>query len=155
MDRQDVIEQNYTTFLGELEQLSQGLIDTGTATLMKMKDYGIANIGFRKQQKIDDMTDNLQKTIFVNILYAIRSVNKKDFKVLAYSMPYEGQMYVILLESYMYGIIGHMTVTFYKSLDIMFNQMNEKYLNLESEEWQILESERPEEFFSKFMIQEK
>ena len=150
MESQDVIQRNYESFLGRAQQLSQGMINTKTASIMKLKNYGIATVFFQKQLKIDDVTDELENKFSVNILYALRNTNKKDFKVLAYSMPYDDQMYVIQLESYMYGIIRQMTVTFYKSLDIMFEQIRSKYLALEDTDWQILEMEEDGKFFHNF-----
>lgn len=151
MDNDNVIERNFNAFLDKLREASPGIIGEGSESIKILNGCGTAVIPFLKQQKMDDFTDELEEKLSVNILYALRNVNKKEFCVIMYSLPYDSRMYVIMLQSCMYGIVGKMTVSFYASLDVMFRHINDRYQNIDDTKWQILEKEKPEVLFSKFI----
>lgn len=89
------------------------------------KNYGIVVIPLKKQYLINDLTDKLVQILNVNILY---STTKKDGRVcrtITYSQPQINSMYIIGLESEMYGIVDEMSVTFFYSIDVMFTWLRD------------------------------
>jgi len=151
MEEINTTETNFNLFLERFLQYFPGITDPGKHKMKKEKGYSYAYLSFLIPHKIEEMKTILKENQFVNILYSIKSEDNKACRILAYSMPYDTEMYAILLESEMYGIIDGMSVVFYESLDVMFNQLNESYRLSQNQCWQIEEIEKPEVFFSNFV----
>lgn len=150
MEQDNILQQNFDIFLEKAQQLSQGIFDTETVHLQLQNTIAQTVLPLKKQQRIDSLAQMLAKELNVNILYSLKSNDGKDFKTMLYAMPYEDESYVIELSSVMYGITGKVNLTFFSSLDVMFNTLNSKYQNIDHDRWKILKLQRPEVFFSKF-----
>jgi hypothetical protein len=108
-------------------------------------------IPIRKQTMIDDLTDSLEEKLNVNILYAVRSRDQKNVKVVIYSMPYKDEMFVISIASSQYGIVNGITIVVFSSLEHMFNYVRRVYQQYAGKsEWETLEAETPQKLFSHF-----
>lgn len=152
MDSQDITYENFENFLAKAQQFSQGgVIDMKATSFTKISKYGMSKVCFQKQLKINQLMDSLRKELFVNILYLAKSPDNKTWKATAYSMPYSDELYVIQMQSQIYGIIKQMDVIFYNSLDDMFNQVNQEYQGLQEGQLEILEMERPENLYINFI----
>ena len=77
---------------------------------------------------MEDFVETLASRVGTNILYAISLENEKRLKVIAYSMPYSNEMYVISIDSHQYGVIDEIVVAFYDSMDDMFQDLRHDYL---------------------------
>lgn len=152
MDSKSYTQESYENFLKKSQQLSQGgVIDLESTSFTELNKIGIATVSFQRQQKIEQLAETLRGELDVNILYLVKTSDDKQWETIAYSKPYSEQLYVIQMKSQSYGITGKMNVIFYCSLDDMFMQVNEKYQELDPEQWEILEVEQPEEVFANFM----
>lgn len=144
-------EVNYNMFLEKIRQYIPTLLDgEKNQEINRQKKYIQGYISFRSAQNMSFITEKLHDNMFVNILYTLESKDKKHLTTVAYSMPYSDELYAIQMESGMYGIIMGLSVIFYESLDIMFNQLREKYQGLENSNMEVKEKEKPEVFFSRF-----
>ena len=88
-----------------------------------------AVVTMKKQNMIQDITDILKKTMNVNILYSANEEKGRRWRTVTYSMPYHEEMYIIGMESEMYGVVEQIDVTFFLSIDVMFEWLRD---NLES-----------------------
>lgn len=100
-------------------------------------DIGTVTIPMHKQHMMDDVLEELQHYINVNILYAYRTADGSGHKLVAYSMPYEDEMYIISMESQQYGIVEQMDVTLFESLDIMLSWLRSCLLAVEEKMGQL------------------
>lgn len=118
---EDVITRNFLHFLETIE--NDDRFDAMKPVLTISKDYGTATIPMSRQHTMDDVLSAISKKANVNILYQYRNKGGKDRKTIAYSMPYEDEMFIIGIESYQYGIVEEIDMTFCNSLDKMLSQL--------------------------------
>lgn len=150
MENIDILQRNYETFLGKINQLFQGAIIDPAAPIDLQKTIGTSLIKLKKQQNINSIAEMLEKELSVNILYCIKSSDNRTHQALLYSMPYDDESYVINITSVMFGVVEKINLVFYRSLDTMFSKLNEKYQSLDENQWEIVKMQRPEVFFGKF-----
>ena len=117
----DVITRNFLQFLETIE--NDNRFDVSKPVLTLSKDYGVTSIPMSRQQTMDDVLSAISKNVNVNILYQYRDNGGRDRKTIAYSMPYEDEMFIISIESYQYGIVEEIDMTFCCSLDKMLHQL--------------------------------
>ena len=117
---------------------------------MQRKNCTDTTFFLSRQLLMDDLTDLLVKNDIVNILYERRSKDKKHYEVIAYSMPYDGEMFVIKIQSSMYMVVDKINISCYQSLDYMFLDVRAMYLAVESGEWIILKKQKPYILFANF-----
>lgn len=145
-----IILQNFDALREKLNSSSPGLIKEQMPVLLQRRNCTDTVFFLNKQYMMDDFSDLLDKNNIVNILYARRSKDKKHYEAVAYSMPYDGEMFVIKLQSAMYGVIDRMTISCYQSLDLMFLDIRTMYLAVENNGWIILEKQKPYILFANF-----
>lgn len=149
----ETAQQNFKKFSKLLENFFPQKFNLDETELKPRKDCSEVQINLLSQGWLEDLVEDLVKNINVNILYAIAQGSGKDYKVIAYSMPYEDEMYIIQMTSKQYGIIEEMSVAFYDSLDTMFDDVKYQLQLLhfaDEEDTEILEQEDPRTTFSHF-----
>ena len=135
-----------------LHQCFPGVCLPEEADVVEHNTYAEAVIKLKKQQMLDDFTDGLEKRMMLNILYGKRSVDGQKYRVLAYSTPYKDEMFLIVLESYQYGIMESLTAELFDSMEKMFSFVRNCYLSLKDEpEWIFLEKQNAEDMFKVFL----
>lgn len=122
-------QENFKDFLEKLEKWfpTRGFT-TKNAKLIAREKCAEVHIPFIGQNIIEEVVETFAKRGNVNILYAVSRENDKNIKVIAYSMPYSDEMYVISMESHQYGVIEEIVVGFYDSMDEMFQDLRHDYL---------------------------
>ena len=135
---------------GRINTSSPGLVKEQMPVLMQRKNCTDTTFFLSRQLLMDDLTDLLVKNDIVNILYERRSKDKKHYEVIAYSMPYDGEMFVIKIQSSMYMVVDKINISCYQSLDYMFLDVRAMYLAVESGEWIILKKQKPYILFANF-----
>ena len=122
-------QENFKDFLKTLEDNFQnGVFRTEELQLIPRDKCAEVHIPLRNQAMIEDFVETLAGRVGANILYAVSLENEKKLKVIAYSMPYSNEMYVISIESLQYGVIDEIVVAFYDSMDDMFHDLRSDYL---------------------------
>ena len=93
-------QENFKDFLKTLEDNFQnGVFRTEKLQLIPRDKCAEVHIPLRNQAMIEDFVETLAGRVGANILYAVSLENEKRLKVIAYSMPYSNEMYVISIES--------------------------------------------------------
>lgn len=151
----ETAQENFYNFLSELERSfpAGGFITDGVVLTPRNK-CAETIIMLQKQWMLEDMVEELNKRMNVNILYAVESPERQHYQVLAYSMPFIDTMYVIKIESQQFGVTEGITVAFYDSIDVMFDDvkghLQELRLLVEDADYTILEQEDARQTFSHF-----
>ncbi len=122
-------QENFKDFLERLDKWfpNRGF-DTVNVNLIAREKCAEARIPIIGQLMIEPTVEVFADRGNVNVLYAISRENDKNIKVIAYSMPYSDEMYVISIESHQYGVIEEIAVAFYDSMDEMFQDLRHDYL---------------------------
>ena len=99
----------------------------------------------------DDFTDKLVELLKVNILYSFKTPDGRVWRTVTYSMPYHDEMYIVGLESEMYGIVEQMTVTFFDSIDVMFAWLRDNLESVQTSKDVFLHKQDTSELYRIFM----
>lgn len=122
-------QENFKDFLQTLENNFQnGVFQTEGLQLTPRDKCAEVHIPLSNQAMMEDFVETLAGRVGTYILYAVSLENDKKLKVIAYSMPYSNEMYVISIESHQYGVIDEIVVAFYDSMDDMFQDLRHDYL---------------------------
>lgn len=149
-NQNNIILQNIDALREKINNFSPGLVKEQMPVLLQRKNCTETTFFLNKQFLIDDLSDILEKNEIVNILYARRTKDKKRYEVIAYSMPYDGEMFVIKLQSAMYKVVDKINISCYQSLDLMFLDIRSMYLTVETGQWIVLEKQKPYILFANF-----
>lgn len=95
----------------------------------------------KKQVMAEDFTQLLDERIKVHVLFASKEDYGKTYKVEAYSTPVENSMYVIYMYSSQYGIVDSINVSFFDSMEIMYQQLRKDYQQVTAAPYEILEKQ--------------
>lgn len=122
-------QENFKDFLHTLvDNFQNGIFLTEDLQLIPRDKCAEVHIPLKNQAMMEDFVETLASRVGTNILYAISLENEKRLKVIAYSMPYSNEMYVISIDSRQYGVIDEIVVAFYDSMDDMFQDLRHDYL---------------------------
>lgn len=123
----------------------------GRITLECEEEKGTIIIPLRRQVLIEEFTEKLITCLDLQVLFAYCTNNGRDYRVIIYSIPREEQLYIISMESTQYGILEDITVTFYISLDTMYEQLYKSLAQLKHIDGEVLEQQTPEVLFRNFI----
>ena len=144
------IIDNSNALREKINEISPGIIQENMQELLPRRNCTDTQFLLTRQYMIDDLADLLEENHLVNILYARRTKEKRCYEAIAYSMPCDGEMYVIKIFSKMYGATDTLLISFYQSLDIMFLDLRTLYQTADNEKWVLLEKQKPYVFFANF-----
>ncbi|MBQ9362409.1 MAG: hypothetical protein IJT97_03200 [Bacteroidaceae bacterium] len=145
----DTLAQNFAAFT-ELIANSGFFIVKGIR-LDIIRDVGTAIVPLKEQHMMDDFLEKLIGVLNVNILYYIKSLDGNTCKMVAYSMPYHDEMYIVGMESEQYGIVEEVTVTFFESLDVMFLWLQKNLESVMDTKDQVIERQAMTDLYRNFM----
>lgn len=131
----ETIVQNFTRLQDQLSNAGIFMLDDLRMDIVH--NIGTATIQMGNQQMMEDVLKEIQNHMNVKLLCAYRTLDGSRHKLVAYSMPYEDEMYIISMESQQYGIVEQMTVTLFESLDIMLSWLRSCLLKMEEKEHEI------------------
>ena len=110
------------------EKLSHsGMFLCDNLRLKISNDIGSVTIPMQQQQMADDIITELTRFLDVNILYAYKTHDGSTYKMVAYTMPYDDEMYVVFVDSEQYGIVEEIHIAFFESLNVMFDWLRNDY----------------------------
>ena len=104
-----------------------GMFQCDNLQLKITKDIGTVTIPMVRQHMADDFLSELTSFLDVNVLYAYKKQDGSSYRIVAYTMPFQDEMYIVSVDSQQYGIVEEMYVTLFESLDIMFKWLHKGY----------------------------
>lgn len=124
---ESLLEENYQKFIQLLGDSGLTLGDIPTE-YVKHSDYAEAKITFQKQEFMENVITIVEKSMGMNILYAINSDRHRYYEAMAYSTT--SLLTVITFQSYEYGILKGMTATFFTDYAPMYEMVSRKILSV-------------------------
>ena len=147
----DSLVHNISQFKEKIEASGLFNLDNLRLDLSNNDKYGTVIVPMKRQNMIYDIMDLIRESMNVNILYSINSEKGSKWKTVAYSMPYHGEMYIIGLESVMYGVVEEMTVTFFNSIDVMFAWLRDNLEAMQNQKAVFLHKQDMRQLYRIFM----
>ncbi len=129
------IVKNFASFQAVL--YASGLFKCDNLHMKITNDIGTVTVPMLHQHMADDFLEELTNFLDVNILYAYKGRDGSSYRIVAYTMPYHDEMYIVFVDSQQYGIVDEMHVAFFESLDIMFSWLRKGYDDLLAKERQV------------------
>lgn len=112
---------------------------------------GTVVIPLMHQHMSNDLLDKLVELLKVNILYSSKTEDGRCWRTVTYSMPCHSEMYIIGMDSEMYGIIEEVTVTFFDTIDVMFAWLRDNLESIQSSKDVFLHKQETSELYRIFM----
>ena len=112
---------------------------------------GTAVIPMKQQHMTNDFLNKLVDILNVNILYSLKNENGRFWRTVTYSMPYHNEMYIVGMESEMYGIVEEVTVTFFDTIDVMFAWLRDNLESVQTSKDDFLHKQEISELYRIFM----
>lgn len=131
----NAIVKNFADFQEKLSYT--GVFQCDNLQLKITNDIGTVTIPMHHQHMADDFLKELTRFLDVNILYAYRKLDGSDYRIVAYTMPYHDEMYIVFVDSQQYGIVDEIHVAFFESLDVMFSWLRKGYDEVVAKEKQV------------------
>ncbi len=150
MEMTEDIIQCYNNFKGIINNSFPEVMMFDDDSINSNNNRSIVRVTMKKQMMISDIIDKMEEIPFVKVLYASCDKRRCCYRRVIYSLPYNGKMFVMNVSSTMFGIVDNFIVTFYRSLDIMFNNIRKEYFAIQKSDYIILEKEQPTDLFSHF-----
>ena len=145
----DLIAENFNRFSDEIGNTA--LFANEKVTLQRSETTGVAAFHLKAQMMMEDFIDELTKYLSVEVLCAYCQNEGQDYKAVAYSMPYQEEMYVIVMESNQHGLMDEIIVVFFESMDDMLEMLEKQLHQLKGKGVEMLEQQREKVFYNNFI----
>ena len=122
---------NLMGFLEATESMEKFKTDDLELTALNDGNQATVTIPLTHQEMIDDLIDLLVSKLLLQVLYLYSDKAGNNFYALAYSMPYQDEMYVVRIASHQCGIIDEIHVEFYASIETVFTFLKQELERLE------------------------
>lgn len=146
---QQETQKNVGNFIKLIKPTGEQLFDVNNV-VVDDDDTRIFKIFLKKQQMMDDVVNTLIDKINVNVLYSKEWGNNKYYNAILYTMPYKDEMFIIRIDSCMYGIINSLDIIAYNSMEDMFYTLRGKYKEAIRNSADISNIQESTEFFKVF-----
>ncbi len=145
----DLIAENFDRFSEEIGNTA--LFANEQVTLQRSEKTGMGTFHLKKQMMMEDSIDELAKYLAVEVLCAYCENDGQDYKAIAYSKPYQEEMYVIVMESNQHGLLDDISVVFFESMDAMMEMLEKQLHQLKGKGVEVLEQQREKVFYENFI----
>lgn len=145
----DLIAENYNRFREEIDNTA--LFKNEETVLQRSQKMGIATKHLKGQMMMEDFIDELTKYLVIDVLFAFCQNNGRDYKAIAYSKPYQEEMYVIVMDSNQHGLLEEITIVFFDSMDSMLEMLKKQLQQLKRKDVEILEQQCETTFYKNFI----
>ena len=122
---------NLMGFLEATESMDKFKTDDLELTALNDGNQATVTIPLTRQEMIDDLIDLLVSKLLLQVLYLYSDKAGNNFQAIAYSMPYQDEMYVVRIASRQCGIIDDIHVDFYASIEAVFTFLKQELERLE------------------------
>ena len=119
----------FEIFRGEISKRMASYFSLGNEHLVFRKDCSECVIPLASQQMAEDMTEEFSTCLDYQVLYEKRTPDGSDYHVALYSIPYENEMVVVIMDSIQHGLIESVKVRFFDSLDTMYNHVRQLWID--------------------------
>ena len=153
----DLIAENFDRFSEEIGNTAReeigntALFTNEEVTLQRSEKSGMATFHLKKQVMMEDFIDELTKYLAVEVLCAYCQNEGQDYKAIAYSKPYQEEMYVIVMESNQHGLMDEISVVFFESMDAMLEMLEKQLHQLKGKQVEVLEQQHETAFYKNFI----
>ena len=145
----DLIVENFDRFSEEIGNTA--LFKNEQVTLQRSETTGVATFHLKAQMMMEDFIDELTKYLAIEVLCAYCQNGGQDYKAIAYSKPYQEEMYVIVMESNQHGLLDDISVVFFESMDAMLEMLEKQFHQLKGKGVEVLEKQREKVFYENFI----
>ncbi|MBQ8096365.1 MAG: hypothetical protein IJ243_04680 [Prevotella sp.] len=127
--REENLTKCFEIFRGEISKRMASYFSLGNENLVFRKDCSECVIPLASQQMAEDMTEEFSTCLDYQVLYEKRTPDGSDYYVALYSIPYENEMVVVIMDSIQHGLIESVKVRFFDSLDTMYNHVRQLWID--------------------------
>ena len=127
--REENLTKCFEIFRGEISKRMASYFSLGNENLVFKKDCSECVIPLASQQMAEDMTEEFSTCLDYQVLYEKRTPDGSDYHVALYSIPYENEMVVVIMDSIQHGLIESVKVRFFDSLDTMYNHVRQLWID--------------------------
>jgi hypothetical protein len=127
--REENLTKCFEIFRGEISKRMASYFSLGNEHLVFRKDCSECVIPLASQQMAEDMTEEFSTCLDYQVLYEKRTPDGSDYHVALYSIPYENEMVVVIMDSIQHGLIESVKVRFFDSLDTMYNHVRQLWID--------------------------
>ena len=122
---------NVMGFLEAIEHIDNFKTDDLELTALNDGNQATITIPLTRQEMIDDLLDQLVSKLLLQVLYLYSDKAGKNYQALAYSLPYQDEMYVVRIASQQCGIIDEIRIDFHASIETMFTFLKQELERIE------------------------
>lgn len=135
----EVLDNSIVKNFGNFQEVlsNSGIFQCDNLHMKITNDIGTVTVQMLHQHMADDILKELTNFLDVNILYAYKERDGSIYRIVAYTMPYHDEMYIVFVDSQQYGIVDEMHVAFFESLDVMFGWLRKGYDEVVAKQKQI------------------
>ena len=145
----DLIAENFDRFSEEIGNTA--LFTNEEVTLQRREKTGLVTFHLKKQMMMEDFIDELMKYLVLEVLCAYCQNEGQDYKAIAYSKPYQEEMYIIVMESSQHGLMDEISVVFFESMDAMLEMLEKQLHQLKGKQVEVLEQQHETAFYKNFI----
>ena len=145
----DLIAENFDRFSEEIGNTA--LFTNEEVTLQRREKTGLVTFHLKKQMMMEDFIDELMKYLILEVLCAYCQSEGQDYKAIAYSKPYQEEMYIIVMESNQHGLMDEISVVFFESMDAMLEMLEKQLHQLKGKQVEVLEQQHETAFYKNFI----
>ena len=145
----DLIAENFDRFSEEIGNTA--LFTNEEVTLQRREKTGLVTFHLKKQMMMEDFIDELMKYLVLEVLCAYCQNEGQDYKAIAYSKPYQEEMYIIVMESNQHGLMDEISVVFFESMDAMLEMLEKQLHQLKGKQVEVLEQQHETAFYKNFI----
>ena len=127
--REENLTKCFEIFRGEISKRMASYFSLGNEHLVFRKDCSECVIPLASQQMAEDMTEEFSTCLDYQVLYEKRTPDGSDYHVALYSIPYENEMVVVIMDSIQHGLIESVKVRFFDSLATMYNHVRQLWID--------------------------
>ena len=127
--REENLTKCFEIFRGEISKRMASYFSLGNEHLVFRKDCSECVIPLASQQMAEDMTEEFSTSLDYQVLYEKRTPDGSGYHVALYSIPYENEMVVVIMDSIQHGLIESVKVRFFDSLDTMYNHVRQLWID--------------------------
>ena len=135
----EVLDNSIVKNFGNFQEVlsNTGIFQCDNLHMKITNDIGTVTVQMLHQHMADDFLKELTNFLDVNILYAYKEHDGSIYRIVAYTMPYYDEMYIVFVDSQQHGIVDEMHVAFFESLDVMFGWLRKGYDEVVAKQKQI------------------
>ena len=124
--KEENLTKCYEVFKKVILKRMASYFSLGNENVVSKKDYSECVIPLASQQLVEDMTEEFSTCLDYQVLYEKRTTDGSGYHVALYSIPYENEMVVVIMDSIQHGLIESVKVGFHNYTEEQIKQIQYK-----------------------------